>query len=121
MEYLHQPVLVHEVVKYLVTITEAIYVDGTCGPGGHSSVIGKSLLGKGRLICLDRDPDAVSLSEKRLGFLGDRVSVIRANYADLNRVLKELGFTGVDGGIFLDLGMSSYQLEKSGGHELLPI
>ena len=113
MEYAHQPVLVNEVVKYLVSIPDGIYVDGTVGSGGHSQAIGKRLLGKGRLICLDRDPDAVTASKKRLTFLGDRALVMRASYTDLDKVLKDQGCKVVNG-VLLDLGMSSYQLEKSG-------
>ena len=113
MEYPHQPVLVHEVVKYLVSGPDGIYVDGTVGSGGHSEAIGRSLSHKGRLICIDRDPDAVELSEKRLAFLGEKACVIKANFADLDMVLKQRGCTAVDG-VLLDLGMSSYQLEKSG-------
>ena len=113
MEYPHQPVLVHEVVNFLVSVPEGIYVDGTVGSGGHSVAVGKSLHGKGRLICLDRDPEAVRLSGKRLAFLGNNVCVKKANYADLDKVLKDIGLKEVDG-VLLDLGMSSYQLEKSG-------
>ena len=112
LEYPHQPVLVNETVGYLVHAPDGIYVDGTAGSGGHSLVIGNSLSAKGRLICLDLDPEAVRLSRQRLGFLGDRVQVVRANYADLNRVLEDLGIAQVDG-ILLDLGMSSYQLDGS--------
>jgi 16S rRNA (cytosine1402-N4)-methyltransferase len=112
LEYPHQPVLVHEVLKYVVTDPVGTYVDGTVGSGGHSEAIGKSLLGKGRLICLDRDPDAVDLSRKRLAFLGDGVSVLKASYADLDKVLEGLGLNRVLG-VLLDLGMSSHQLEKS--------
>ncbi len=113
MEYPHQPVLVHEVLKYLCHTPDGLYVDGTVGSGGHSLAIGNCLIGKGRLICLDRDPDAVSLTKKRLAFLGDRVSVIKASYAELDVILQNLGLGALDG-VLLDLGMSSYQIEKSG-------
>ncbi len=113
MEYPHQPVLVHEVVKNLCHIPDGVYADGTVGSAGHSLAIGKSLTGNGRLVCLDRDPGAVGLSRKRLAFLGNSVSVIQANYADLDKVLKDLGLKALDGAL-LDLGMSSFQLEKSG-------
>jgi 16S rRNA (cytosine1402-N4)-methyltransferase len=111
--YPHRPVLVHEVVKYLVTVPEGVFVDGTVGNGGHSLALGKVLLGKGCLICLDRDPDAVALSKQRLAFLDDRVRVIRASYAALDEVIREEGFEKVDG-VLLDLGMSSHQLDESG-------
>ncbi len=113
MEYPHEPVLVHEVVKYLVTDPDGTYVDGTAGSAGHSLAAGKALSEKGCLICLDRDPDAVDMTGHRLAFLGDRIKVIRANYADLDRVLGNLGLREVDG-VLLDLGMSSFQLEGSG-------
>jgi len=113
LEYPHQPVLIHEVVKHLVSIPEGTYVDGTVGTGGHSQAIGKRLSGKGRLVCLDMDPDAVSTSKKRLSFLGDSVRIMKANYADMDKVLADLGYKAIDG-VLLDLGMSSYQLEKSG-------
>ncbi|MBW2617049.1 MAG: 16S rRNA (cytosine(1402)-N(4))-methyltransferase RsmH [Deltaproteobacteria bacterium] len=113
MDYPHRPVLVQEVVKYLVAVPDGTYVDGTVGNGGHSLAIGKGLIEKGSLICLDRDPDAVAISKKRLASLSKRVSVIRASYADLDQVLMELEVEKVDG-VLLDLGMSSYQLDKSG-------
>jgi len=113
LEYLHQPVLVHEVIKYLGHASrDGIYVDGTVGTGGHSIAIGNKLIGKGRLVCLDRDPEAVNLSKKRLTPLGDRVCVIKANYADLDKVFKNLGIEKADG-VLLDLGFSSQQLENS--------
>lgn len=113
MEYLHAPVLLIEAVKHLVHDSEGVYVDGTTGTGGHSTAILERLTGRGRLICLDRDPGAVSLSKKRLATSGDRICLINANFADLDEVFKDLGIRRVEG-VLLDLGMSSYQLEKSG-------
>ncbi len=113
MEYPHQPVLLREVISYLNVVSACTYVDGTVGSGGHSEAIGRLLGENGRLICLDRDPHAVSLSKKRLSFMGDNVHVIKARYAELDEVLDRLGVGLVDG-VLLDLGMSSYQLDKSG-------
>ena len=112
MDSPHTPVLVEEVVKHLVHLPEGTYVDGTAGAGGHSEAILKKLAGKGRLICLDRDPEAVHLSRMRLAAFNN-VCVIRANFADLTEVLQDLNLKSVEG-VLLDLGMSSYQLEKSG-------
>ena len=109
----HKPVLLKEVVEYLVYTADGLYVDGTAGTGGHSLAIGQALTGKGSLICLDRDPDAVGLSKERLTVLGDRTKVIQASYADLDKVLEELKIKKVDG-VLLDLGMSSFQLDFSG-------
>jgi len=112
LDYPHTPVLVKEVVKYLVHHPEGTYVDGTAGAGGHSQAILDRLAGRGRLVCLDRDPDAVSLCKRRLAAFTN-VCIIRANFADLADVLKDLSLNRVDG-VLLDLGMSSYQLENSG-------
>lgn len=113
MEYPHQPVMVHEVIGSLVTDLEGVYVDGTVGSGGHSEAIAGKISGTGRLICLDRDPEAVALSKERLAFLGGRVALIKSNYGDLPEVLARLGLKAVRG-VLLDLGMSSYQLDYSG-------
>jgi len=91
---------------------EGTYVDGTAGAGGHSEAILERLAGRGHLICLDRDPDAVRLCRRRLvGF--QNLRVIQANFVELDEVLKGLGLEMVDG-VLLDLGMSSYQLDQSG-------
>lgn len=113
MAYPHQPVLVQEVVRDLITAMDGIYVDGTVGNGGHSKAIGEKIRSTGRLICLDRDSEAVRLSRERLSPLGERVTVLKGNYAELTEILKGLGIEKVHG-IFLDLGVSSHQLERSG-------
>ncbi len=109
----HQPVLLEEAVRDLITGPEGTYVDGTCGSGGHSEAIGRRLAPPGRLICLDRDPDAVELCRARLDFMGERALVFQANFADLDGVLEIMGLETVSG-VLLDLGLSSYQLEHSG-------
>jgi 16S rRNA (cytosine1402-N4)-methyltransferase len=106
------PVLVQEAVQFLNLKPEGIYVDGTVGSGGHSREILARLPEKGRLICLDRDPDAIHLSRDRLRF-DHRVQFVHANFADLDRVIRDLAINGIDG-VLLDLGMSSYQIEVSG-------
>ncbi|MFH1243640.1 MAG: 16S rRNA (cytosine(1402)-N(4))-methyltransferase RsmH [Pseudomonadota bacterium] len=113
MEYPHKPVLVDEVVRYLVTIPDGTYVDGTVGTGGHSLAVGMTLVGKGRLICLDVDPDAVRMSSRRLAILGKGAFVTKASFSELDEILNDLGVKGVEG-VLLDLGISSYQLERSG-------
>ncbi len=112
LKYPHQPVMVQEVIANLIHNREGIYVDGTVGSGGHSEAIGRILLPTGRLICLDIDPDAVILSKKRLSFMEDSVCILQANYTSLDTVLLNLGVKEIDG-ILLDLGMSSYQLDRS--------
>ncbi len=113
MNYPHEPVLLYEVVKALSIISEGIYVDCTVGTGGHSEAIARKLGTNGRLVCLDRDPDAVRISKERLDFLGCRLMIAQVNFADLSDFLHGWGIEGVHG-VLLDLGMSSYQLERAG-------
>jgi 16S rRNA (cytosine1402-N4)-methyltransferase len=112
-EYPHQPVLVHEVIRFLVTTHEGIYVDGTVGTGGHSEAILREVGGNGQLICIDRDSEAIEVSRERLVPLGKNVTLVTGNYAGLDEVLRDLGLEKVHG-ILLDLGMSTSQLEYSG-------
>ncbi|MBW2347615.1 MAG: 16S rRNA (cytosine(1402)-N(4))-methyltransferase RsmH [Deltaproteobacteria bacterium] len=113
MRYPHKPVLAREAADLLVYDPEGTYVDGTAGSGGHSEVLASLLAAGGRLICLDRDPDAVSLTSRRMLSFGDRVLVLQGSYAHLDRHLETLGMRRVEG-ILLDLGMSTHQLERSG-------
>jgi len=113
LEYPHEPVLVHEAIKNLAIIPDGVYVDGTVGSGGHSQALAEKLGPRGRLVCLDRDPDAIRLSKNRLCFLGDRLVILKASYGDLEEVLRQGGIPGVHG-VLLDLGMSTQQLERSG-------
>jgi 16S rRNA (cytosine1402-N4)-methyltransferase len=105
--------MVNEVIRSLVTVQCGIYVDGTAGTGGHSEAIAGKISGEGRLICVDRDSEAIRFSRERLGYLGEKVAFIKANFAELDETLRDLGIAMVTG-ILLDLGMSSYQLEQSG-------
>lgn len=113
MEYAHRSVLLKEAVAMLITDPAGLYVDGTAGAAGHSEAIAEALEGRGRLICLDRDPDAIAVASERLRRFGSRVEVIRADYADLDRILADKSL-GTVSGILLDLGMSSLQIEQSG-------
>ena len=89
---------------------DGIYVDGTAGGAGHSSAIAARLGSGGRLIALDRDPDAVKTASERLAPFGN-AQVIRSNYSQIREVLDSLGIDKVDG-ILMDLGVSSYQLDE---------
>jgi 16S rRNA (cytosine1402-N4)-methyltransferase len=113
VSYPHRPVLVNQVVEALVTRPDGIYVDGTVGTGGHSEAIGKALGAKGRLVCLDRDPEALRICRVRLSFLGERVVLVKGNFAAADEIIRNLEIDAVHG-ILLDLGMSSHQVEQSG-------
>jgi 16S rRNA (cytosine1402-N4)-methyltransferase len=105
--------MVGEVIRYLITTPEGVYVDGTVGTGGHSLEICKRIAPKGELICLDIDRASIRLAKERLSHFGQRVRIIKESYVDLDRALRRIGIDKVNG-IFLDLGLSSYQLESSG-------
>ena len=106
----HIPVLLDETIESLFTKPDGIYVDGTTGGGGHSGEIAKRLKGNGRLICIDRDREALEAAQKKLEAFKDRITFVKNNFFEIKNILKELDINGVDG-ILLDLGVSSYQLD----------
>jgi len=109
MEFNHIPVMLNECLEGLNISPDGIYIDGTCGGAGHSREIAKRL-DTGRLIGIDRDPDAVMTASERLS--GLNAEVVRGNYSDMKAKAAELGIEAVDG-ILLDLGVSSYQLDTA--------
>ena len=112
MEFKHKSVLLYETVDQLNIKPDGIYVDGTLGGGGHSYEIASRLSDKGRLIGIDRDEDAIKAASERLKPFMDRVTIVRNNYCNMDKVLDELSIDKVDG-IMLDLGVSSYQLDTA--------
>lgn len=112
MEFKHKSVLLYETVDELNIKPDGIYVDGTLGGGGHSYEIAGRLSEGGRLIGIDQDEDAIKAASKRLEPYMDRVTIVRNNYCNMDKVLYELGIDKVDG-IMLDLGVSSYQLDAA--------
>ena len=108
MNFEHIPVLLNETLEGLNIKPDGIYVDGTVGGAGHSFEIA-SRLTSGRLIGLDRDPDAVAVATERLKDLP--ATVIKSNYRDMRSALDIAGVSLVDG-IMLDIGVSSFQLDN---------
>lgn len=108
MEFKHIPVLLNETLEGLNIKPDGIYVDGTAGGAGHSCEIAKRLT-TGRLIALDRDPDAIEVATERLKELP--ATVVKSNYRDISSALETLGIDSVDG-IMLDIGVSSFQLDN---------
>ena len=109
MEFAHIPVLLEQCLDGLDIKPDGIYFDGTCGGAGHSREIVKRLT-TGRLIGIDRDPDAVAVASERLS--GLPAQVVRGNYSEIKQIADDLGICGADG-ILLDLGVSSYQLDNA--------
>ena len=111
MEFAHVPVLPAECMDGLHIRPDGIYVDGTTGGGGHSSLIARQLSEAGRLICIDRDDDALAAARQRLAPLGKNITFVKNNFSRILDVLKDLEIEKIDG-ILFDLGVSSYQLDN---------
>ncbi|MDE5556390.1 MAG: 16S rRNA (cytosine(1402)-N(4))-methyltransferase RsmH [Ruminococcus sp.] len=110
MKFNHVPVMLEKCIDGLAVRPDGIYVDGTAGGAGHSSAIAERLGENGRLISIDRDPDAVAVATERLSVYS-MAQVVQNNYSNIREVLDSLGIDKVDG-ILLDLGVSSYQLDE---------
>lgn len=109
----HTPVLIQEVVTYLLTARNGVYVDGTLGGGGHAEAMLDRLDRTGKVIGIDCDDDALAASGNRLARFGDRASIIKENFRNIKNVLSQLGVPAVQG-VLLDLGVSSFQLDEPG-------
>ena len=108
MEFNHIPVLLNEAVDGLGVKPNGIYVDGTAGGGGHSAEILRRLEG-GKLISIDRDPDAICTVRQRFRDNENSI-IIKGRYSDMKALLEQRGICQVDG-ILLDIGVSSHQLD----------
>ncbi len=106
----HKSVLLNECIESLNIRPGFSYVDCTTGGGGHSLEIAKRLSDGGRLICFDRDTDALSAAKERLCDYLDKVIFIHDNYSNIDEVLEDINITDI-GGILADLGCSSYQFD----------
>ncbi len=106
----HQPVLYHEIIHFLKPISPGRYIDATVGSGGHAWGILKRSSPEGRLLALDRDPQALEFASQRLSEFGERAVLIHASYTQLEEECRSLGWHSVNG-ILFDLGVSSMQID----------
>ncbi|MDI6906482.1 MAG: 16S rRNA (cytosine(1402)-N(4))-methyltransferase RsmH [Thermoanaerobacterales bacterium] len=110
-DFRHMPVMLGDVLEALNIRPGGVYVDCTLGGGGHAAAILERLEGTGLLIGLDRDPKALDAAGRRLAPYAGRVRLVRANFNELARIVREQVLAGVDGVLF-DLGVSSPQVDE---------
>ena len=108
MEFNHISVLLNECIEGLNINPNGIYVDGTAGGGGHSAQILKKL-DCGKLISIDRDPDAITTISERFKNEPNSI-IINGCFGDMKKLLNDRGIYQVDG-VLLDIGVSSHQLD----------
>ncbi len=106
----HIPVLRREVLEGLNVRAGGWYLDATVGGGGHAAAILEATVPDGRLLGLDRDPEAAARAAARLRPFGERAQIVHASYDRLNEVLRDAGIPSLDGVLF-DLGFSSWQVD----------
>jgi len=110
MEFSHVPVMLQETIELLNVKPGGVYVDGTLGGAGHSSVIAEKMQPGGTLIGIDQDENAILTATERLkSYQG--VKIVKSNFSDIEIVLSNLGIGKVDG-ILLDIGVSSHQIDE---------
>jgi 16S rRNA (cytosine1402-N4)-methyltransferase len=109
-EQIHTSVLLPECLHYLAPQAGRIYVDGTLGLGGHTAAILAASAPDGRVIAFEWDETALQLAQKRLAGYGNRLKIVRRNFAEIAAGLDELGIEQVDG-LLIDIGLSSLQLD----------
>ncbi|AZG71779.1 16S rRNA (cytosine(1402)-N(4))-methyltransferase RsmH [Shewanella livingstonensis] len=110
-EFAHLSVLLNETVNGLNIQSDGIYIDGTFGRGGHSRHLLSHLGNNGRLIAIDRDPQAIEAAKQ---FADDpRFQIVHGGFGQLAEYVEELGLTGKINGVLLDLGVSSPQLDDA--------
>jgi len=105
----HTPVLMDEVMSYLLLSPGKVIVDCTLGEGGHSEGVLRKITPGGHLIGIDQDDDALSISRLRLSRFEGAFTLVHDNFQNIRDVLSSLNLGAMDGVIF-DLGVSNMQL-----------
>lgn len=105
----HTSVMPDQVIQGLKCSSGKLYIDCTLGGGGHSSLIASHIKPDGKLISFDVDEDAIKVASEKLSSF-DNVQIVKSNFSRLPEKLSEFGLDQVNGGILMDLGVSSFQL-----------
>ncbi|MDX9868058.1 MAG: 16S rRNA (cytosine(1402)-N(4))-methyltransferase RsmH [Kiritimatiellia bacterium] len=110
---MHLSVLPREVLEALAVVPGGSYIDGTLGAAGHACEMLKRAGPGGRLLGIDRDPEALERSAARLAALSGEVVLAHGTHGEVRRLAEVNGFAAVNG-MLLDLGVSSEQLDTPG-------
>jgi 16S rRNA (cytosine1402-N4)-methyltransferase len=112
----HTPVLLKKSVELLINpkFENQIIIDGTTGGGGYSEEICKRISERSKLICIDKDENALMFSKKRLQEYSKKIVFIKNNFGDIKRILASKNINSITGFV-MDLGLSSYQLNAEDG------
>ena len=110
LPFSHKSVLLFECIDSLNIRDGYTYIDATAGGGGHSLEIAKRMGPNSRLICFDRDVNAIAAATKRLSDYLDRVTFVNENFSSIESVIARLGIDNL-GGVLADLGCSSHQFD----------
>jgi len=108
----HQPVMVDEVLAYLVTEPDGTYIDATAGGGSHTRAILERLSASGRVLAVDRDDEAIARTRLRVSQFSSQVTILRGAFSSLKELTFDAGIASVNG-TFFDLGVSGRQLDDA--------
>jgi 16S rRNA (cytosine1402-N4)-methyltransferase len=108
---MHVPVMLEEALEYLSLRRDGVYLDATCGLGGHTGAIARELT-TGFVIANDRDPESLEMARRNTADCADRIRFHRGRFSELAAALSALGVERVDG-LLADLGVSRYQLTEA--------
>lgn len=109
MSVLHTPVLTEAIIGWLRIKPDGTYLDATVGTGGHALEIARRL-SSGRLVGLDRDPQALAIARERLKEFGERVTLVQTDFSKIGEVAEKLNLPPLDG-VVADLGVSTLELD----------
>ncbi|MCE1164825.1 MAG: 16S rRNA (cytosine(1402)-N(4))-methyltransferase RsmH [Bacteroidetes bacterium] len=116
----HIPVLLNTAVSFLINpvIRDHVIVDGTLGGGSYTRLICESISDKSKIIAIDKDENAIAHTTNNLGEYRDKILFAKGNFADVKRIVSDVGYASITG-IVLDLGLSSYQLNEEDGFSFM--
>lgn len=116
----HTPVLLHKTIEYLINpeIESHTIIDCTAGGGGHSELISERIGNTGRLICIDRDENAIKHITEKFAGKSSGTKIVHGNFGELDKILISAGIKKITG-IVMDLGLSTFQIESEPGFSFM--